>query len=200
MLVLRPSAWEAYPLAVVICPSACAFKPCIGSPASSVVVLFPSTWEFVRHPVVPSEEHFLSNILSSSDDFILGVTSATPSLVGNSAALTWQGKYVRDEWGSKQYHEVTIPAEKDKQGNVFIPELTETQVQLNPDWNTEQPYVSRLDRPEWVAVGLVGQVPIRDDGTCETHGYCRPNDDGIATKAERGYFVLKLTLQIRFWF
>ncbi|WP_101842724.1 SHOCT domain-containing protein [Halobacillus sp. Marseille-P3879] len=26
-----------------------------------------------------------------------------------------------------------------------------------------------------------------------SHGYCRPNDEGIATHAERGYFVLKRT-------
>lgn len=34
---------------------------------------------------------------------------------------------------------------------------------------------------------------MRDDGTCETHGYCWPNDDGIATKSDKGYFVLKRT-------
>ncbi|SDJ20335.1 hypothetical protein SAMN05216352_1331, partial [Alteribacillus bidgolensis] len=33
----------------------------------------------------------------------------------------------------------------------------------------------------------------RDDGTCEEQGYCWPNDNGIATKAEKGYFVLKRT-------
>ncbi|MGE7633414.1 hypothetical protein ACQKMZ_14110 [Bacillus paramycoides] len=39
----------------------------------------------------------------------------------------------------------------------------------------------------------MGQMLVRDDGTCETHGYCRPNDDGIATKAESGFFVIKRT-------
>ncbi|WP_431803657.1 peptidase G2 autoproteolytic cleavage domain-containing protein [Halobacillus andaensis] len=130
---------------------------------------------------------------TSSDKFILEVTSATSSLVGNSAALSWQGKYIRDEWGRKQYHEVTIPGERDSQGNIHIPKRTENQVQLNPDWNAEQPYVSRLERPEWVRVGLVGQILVRDDGTCETHSYCWPNDEGIATHAEKGYFVLKRT-------
>lgn len=30
-------------------------------------------------------------------------------------------------------------------------------------------YTSRTNRTEWVAVGLIGQVLVRDDGTCETH-------------------------------
>ncbi|MBX9972600.1 peptidase G2 autoproteolytic cleavage domain-containing protein [Cytobacillus firmus] len=130
---------------------------------------------------------------TASDHFILGVTSATPSLVGNSAALSWQGKYVRDEWRRKQYHEVTIPAKKDKKGNVLMPERKEMQVMLNPAWNPDEKYIPRIERPEWVAVGLIGQVLVRDDGTCEEQEYCWPNDDGIATKAEKGYFVLKRT-------
>ena len=34
---------------------------------------------------------------------------------------------------------------------------------------------------------------VRDDGTCEAHGFCLPNDNGIATKAENGFFVIKRT-------
>lgn len=48
-------------------------------------------------------------IATSADDFILGISSATPSLLGNSAGLSWHGRYVLDEWGRRTYHEVTIP-------------------------------------------------------------------------------------------
>ena len=41
---------------------------------------------------------------------------------------------------------------------------------------------SKKDRAEWLPVGLIGQMLVRDDDTCEAHGYCRPNDNGIATK------------------
>jgi hypothetical protein len=44
-----------------------------------------------------------------------------------------------------------------------------------------------------VAVGLIGQVLVRDDGTCEEEGYCWSNDDGIATAADNGYKVMKRT-------
>lgn len=130
---------------------------------------------------------------TATDDFILGIVSATPSFLGNSADLRWQGKYLLDQWGRKKYHEVVIPAQKDQQGNIIIPEQIEIQPMLNPKWNANEEYISRTKRSEWVAVGLIGQVLVRDDGTCETHGYCKPNDDGIAAKAEKGYFVLKRT-------
>ncbi|HDX9614891.1 TPA: exosporium leader peptide, partial [Bacillus toyonensis] len=56
-------------------------------------------------------------VATSSDDCILGIISATPSLLGDSAELNWHGRYVIDEWGRRIYHEVTIPAKKDKDGN-----------------------------------------------------------------------------------
>ena len=30
---------------------------------------------------------------------------------------------------------------------------------------------SKKDRAEWLPVGLIGQMLVRDDGTCEAHGY-----------------------------
>ncbi|OLO35861.1 hypothetical protein BTR23_16045 [Alkalihalophilus pseudofirmus] len=128
---------------------------------------------------------------TANDHFILGITSATPSVLGNSAELKWKNKYITDEWGRVQYHEITIPADKDKEGQIIIPERTEIQPMLHPEWDSKEKYIPRLERPEWVAVGLIGQVLVRDDGTCEELGYCWPNNDGIATKSKRGYFVLK---------
>ncbi|PES06886.1 exosporium leader peptide, partial [Bacillus anthracis] len=58
---------------------------------------------------------------TAQDTFILGITSATPSVLGDSAEMSWQNKYVVDKWGQRQYEEVTIPAEKDVEGNVMIP-------------------------------------------------------------------------------
>lgn len=160
---------------------------------------------------------------TASDQFILGVTSATPSLIGNSAGLRWQGKYLTDEWGRKKYHEVIIPAQTnilipegeeiiipaqtDQEGNVLlpekripipaqtftIPERKSMQPMLNPEWNPSEEYIPRTERSEWVAVGLIGKVLIHDDGTCEADDYCQPTDEGIATKAEQGYRVLKRT-------
>ncbi|MFS1512537.1 hypothetical protein VQL36_08890 [Chengkuizengella sp. SCS-71B] len=34
---------------------------------------------------------------------------------------------------------------------------------------------------------------VRDDGTSEVDGFCKPNAEGIATKAQSGYRVLERT-------
>ncbi|MNF00295.1 hypothetical protein D3C80_1991060 [compost metagenome] len=37
----------------------------------------------------------------------------------------------------------------------------------------------------------MGKLLVRDDGTCFAKGYCKPNDDGIATNSTNGYRVMK---------
>lgn len=54
-------------------------------------------------------------------------------------------------------------------------------------------YIPREKRAEWVPVGLVGQILLRDDGSCEVNSYCCPNDEGIATQSEEGFRVIKRT-------
>ena len=130
---------------------------------------------------------------NSYDNYIIGITSATPAILAGAANYYWHDKYIRDKWGQIKYKEVVIPEKKDEKGNVIIPEHKEKQPVLNPDWNCKKDYVPRSQRPEWVAVGLLGQILVRDDGTCKVGGYCRPNDEGIATACDHGYRVLKRT-------
>ncbi|WP_439020241.1 peptidase G2 autoproteolytic cleavage domain-containing protein [Bacillus thuringiensis] len=117
-------------------------------------------------------------IATSNDSFLLGVSSATPAIIGNSGALNWKSRYETDNFGRRQYTKTATQ---------------EIQPLLNTNWNPACKYIARKDRAEWIPVGLIGQMLVRDDGTCETHGYCRPNDDGIAIKAESGFFVIKRT-------
>nr|WP_245996153.1 peptidase G2 autoproteolytic cleavage domain-containing protein [Paenibacillus taihuensis] len=100
-----------------------------------------------------------------------------------------------DEWGRTLYQDVTVPAYLDQNGQAIIPEHTARQPQLNPDWDPKQPYVPRLNRPEWVAVGMVGKLLVRDDGTCQPGSLCKPSDNGHATAATTGSgcYVLKRT-------
>jgi hypothetical protein len=127
------------------------------------------------------------------DKYILGITSAQPSLVGNSEELRWSFKYVTDEWGRVQYQEVTVPAVFDQRGKVLTPEHTEIQPILNPVWDAEHPYKPRRLRPEWAVVGLLGQMLVHDNGGCIPGDYCRPNESGIAIPAKEGYRVMKRT-------
>ncbi|MFJ5717530.1 peptidase G2 autoproteolytic cleavage domain-containing protein [Neobacillus sp. NPDC093127] len=59
-------------------------------------------------------------------------------------------------------NEVTIPAEIDEDGNTIMPEINELQPMLNPNWVSNREYQPRINRPEWVAVGLIGQILVRD--------------------------------------
>jgi hypothetical protein len=128
---------------------------------------------------------------NESSSYIVGVTSSTPGIIGDSAELSWQGKYLTDQWGRIQVQEVLVPAKKDKEDRVIIPEHNEVQRMLNPNWDNQKEYIPRLQRPEWVPVGLLGKLLVRDDGTCEVNGYCKSNHEGIATKASRGFRILE---------
>jgi hypothetical protein len=132
-------------------------------------------------------------VATEEDRYILGVTSARPSIVGGAYHLNWQGRYEVDEWGSVKYEDVEIPEEKDEQGNIIMKASTRKVAVVNPEYDASQTYTSRMDRPEWVAVGMLGKLLVRDDGTCVKNGFCRPNEDGIATASEEGYRVLKRT-------
>ncbi|MEQ8176028.1 MAG: peptidase G2 autoproteolytic cleavage domain-containing protein, partial [Syntrophomonadaceae bacterium] len=129
----------------------------------------------------------------SPDDYILGITSSNPSVVGDGGEMRWKAKYLTDEWGRILKHEVIIPAVVDQDGNTIIPEKSEVQPILNPDYDKTRQYIPRRLRPEWVAVGLIGKILVRDDGSCEASGYCQPDASGTATRAEQGYRVLKRT-------
>lgn len=69
--------------------------------------------------------------------------------------------------------------------------ITEIQPILNPKWDNTREYIPRLKRPEWVKVGLLGKLRVRDDGTCIPGEYCRSSENGIATASESGYRILE---------
>lgn len=71
----------------------------------------------------------------------VGVISASPSVLGNTAWNSWQGKYLRDAFGR---------VVKDGEGDPI----------LNPDYDPEITYTPREDRPEWSPVGLTGRLRI----------------------------------------
>lgn len=129
---------------------------------------------------------------AQAGDYILGIISGNPSVIGNTD-MEWYGQFMRDEFGTfiKENHKETIKEPViDEEGNV-TEEEKEVDVEfykVNPDYDPDAPYTFRLDRPEWDAVGMMGVLPVRDDGTCEVGKFCKCADGGIATlSAERGF-------------
>lgn len=110
--------------------------------------------------------------LANKDDYILGVISANPSIVGNSAELDWHDKYKTDVYGRLIYDESYNPI-------------------VSENYNDTLEYVPRGARKEYSKVGLLGQLVVQDDGTCKVNGYCAASVNGVATKSDSGYRVIK---------
>ncbi len=125
------------------------------------------------------------------DDYILGVISATPMILGDSQSEEWHGRYLRDVFGEKLIETVEVEETTDEDGNI-IPAHTENRWILNPEYDSTQEYISRENRPEWAAVGLLGKLVVKQDGTCTAGKYCSVANEGIATASESGYRVLKV--------
>ena len=141
-------------------------------------------------------------IATSAEDYILGVVSGEPFVLGNGDCDTWNGMFLRDEFRRTIYE----PAPKmieilDSEGNPTGEfeeaegEFEGTRPKLNPEYDHTQPYISRFDRKEWAPVGMLGVLAVRHDGTAKVNGYVTVNAGGIATacekSAENAYRVIK---------
>lgn len=113
-------------------------------------------------------------------------------MIGNTD-MEWYGQFMRDEFGTfikESYKETAKEPCIDEDGNdtEIEHEVDVEFYKVNPDYDPDAPYTFRLDRPEWDAVGMLGVLPVRDDGTCIVGRYCRCGDRGVATLAgARGF-------------
>lgn len=140
-------------------------------------------------------------IAEANDDYILGVISGAPFVLGNGDCDVWNGMYLRDEF--RRLKEEPAPKMiqvKNKETKKYENQIVEgeyegTRFVLNPNYDSSQEYKSRFDRPEWAAVGMLGVLPVRHDGTAQVNGYVTVGANGIATAcektAENAYRVIK---------
>lgn len=130
-------------------------------------------------------------IANSSDQYILGVVSACPGVIGDAKEDDWQGRWSKDIYGSIMTEDVIVPDELDENGSVIVEGGVRTQRVVNPDYDPNEVYIPRSERPEWSPVGLLGKLVVRDDGTCEVGKFCKSNDEGVATYSDTpGYYVM----------
>lgn len=113
------------------------------------------------------------------DNDILGVVSASPSMVGNDAWSTWQGAQLRDDFGQILYEDISFVEWTNSDGsiqgyytdripeNVVIPEnaisTTRKRDCINPLYDSNIPYIPRNERPEWSMVGMLGIIRVRSN-------------------------------------
>ena len=136
---------------------------------------------------------------AEADDYIVGITSGNPSVVGNSDE-EYYWRWERDEFNRIVYEEVEEYTEKfDEEGNQVLEDGKPVMIPTGRiekrmkqaagyDRSLQNSYVERKDRPEWDYVGMIGVLQVRDDGTCIVGRYCRCGDGGVATlAAARGF-------------
>jgi hypothetical protein len=80
---------------------------------------------------------------AKKDDRILGVIRpvGASAVVANSHWSRWQDKYLKTPYGA-----YVLDGKGDRT--------------LNPKYNPKKEYKNRDERPEWIIVGLLGQIPI----------------------------------------
>ena len=132
-------------------------------------------------------------IANPNDDYILGIVSGAPFVLGNGDCDVWHNLYLKDNFGRIQYTEnqkfktiiegedeeleCRIEPELDEKGNpIFIKAPV-----INPEYDSSQQYIPRKERAEWTPVGMLGVLAVRDDGTCIPGKYCKVAEGGIAT-------------------
>ncbi len=143
--------------------------------------------------------------LAQAGDYLLGIVSANPCIIGN-ADEDWLGRWEHDDFGRFIQIDVETPVTElrhkevpllDENGEPTGEVRFETEevatgevihgwdYKQNPDYDSSQQYIERKDRPEWAAVGMLGVLAVRDDGSCQVDGFCQCADSGIATAAEK---------------
>ncbi len=128
-------------------------------------------------------------IAGPEDDYILGVVSAAPSVVGDVYDDQWQGMYIRDVFGRTVQEERDFPAltleRLSPDGTSETAEMSPARralaPKLNPDYDSTIKYQPRTQRPEWDAVGLLGKLVAVDDGSCQVNGWATVGPGGRAT-------------------
>lgn len=125
-------------------------------------------------------------LANAEDDYILGVISVNPSVIGNSREDEWAGRFETDEYGR-----VIVEIHEPDEENELLGHESPIE---SKKYRSNEKYIPRSKRKEWAPVGIIGKLRVIDDGTCEVNGYCYPSHDGIATKCDdrtKGYRVMK---------
>ena len=129
---------------------------------------------------------------ANTGDYILGIVSGQPAVLGNNDE-EYMGRYELDEFNCFVEEEITVEIEKinEETGETETEEITAKHFKEKDTYDPTLPYIPRAKRKEWSAIGMLGVLSVRDDDTCEVGGYCKCSENGIATKAEEGYRVIK---------
>ena len=108
----------------------------------------------------------------------IGIISSFPGVLGNSP-IEWAKKYMKDDYGNNimEIVEDEVPKSEaaavewqgilDRGGNLtkkdrkrLLHTIKVKRPVINPEYNPEQTFIPREERPEWQKVGLLGQLHL----------------------------------------
>lgn len=127
-------------------------------------------------------------VVKANSDDILGVISKTAVVVAGDSTFSWQGRYLKDEFGGLIYEEREFVNED---GTIEILSLPVE----NKGYDKTRTQIPRSERKdEWSCVGLIGQVHTRIDETVNVGDYLKANN-GVGTKSDikTNLRVMKIT-------
>lgn len=129
--------------------------------------------------------------IANETDYILGIVSGMPSVIGNGDEC-WKQRYILDDFG--RYIVETFNYEDENENGEKVTKVV-SKWKENPEYNQEEIYIPRDQRKEWSAIGMFGVLSVWDNGTCQVNGFCKCADKGIAVPADKNeagaYKVIK---------
>lgn len=126
---------------------------------------------------------------NDTDTYILGIITADSTVIGNNYDAGWNEPYVKDTFGRIVYSAAVAIVDEEVE-SIAEPKAIKTP-QINSSYNASKVFIPRNEQDKWGQVGIMGKIWIRHDGTCNVGDFCKSNADGIATKADTGYYVLE---------
>ena len=123
--------------------------------------------------------------IAEDGDVVMGIVSARPAFVGDSASLGWQGKWETDVYGRRVQQDITVYSweevvenedgklvtKKQEYRHDKIPEgvtvpddatsVVRQEDKLSAEYDADADYVPRSNRKEWSAIGLMGKLKLR---------------------------------------
>lgn len=102
--------------------------------------------------------------IAKNSKHVIGIVSAAPSIVGDSASRFWDKTILRDDFGRPII--------------TTLPDGRKTTT-VNPNYDPTKQYIPRSERKEWAPIGLLGKLCVRDDASCHPGCYCSC-ENGIA--------------------
>ena len=119
---------------------------------------------------------------TTSDNNIIGVVSANPTVIGDEQPHHWQDKFVTDDYGRIKYEDLTcfkweyINEKGEKETDSYIKGRTDKDIpenatnvesfkhsyeMINPNYDENLEYTPRSKRQEWSCIGLMGKLRIK---------------------------------------